>query len=359
MPEARYRLFRRASGVYYQQDHETKVQVSLKTKDKHIAQEKVRAANESVAQPRLNLDLARVYLKAHDAEISNRTWAMVMEVYSARGRDTSQERCQRAFSGQDFDPIRNLLVVNTKAEDLLRVLASGKTSVNHYLRRLVHHAEDLNWLPWIIMAKAAWPRVKKHLKRGITAEEHQRILEAEEKNPERQAYYQMIWLTGGSQGDIARLRAEDVQTQVLAYQRGKLREDAPPARLRVGPTMQQLLDQLPKSGWLFPKIALMKSKQRAAEFYRRCRVLKITGISLHAYRYAWAGRAAQVGYPQRFAQAALGHASAAVHAAYFRHAIVTSPSLEDYEANEVAKPSKVIPFHRAADSQTVEKESAC
>ena len=42
VPEARYRLFRRASGMYYQQDHETKVQVSLRTKDKHAAQEKVR-----------------------------------------------------------------------------------------------------------------------------------------------------------------------------------------------------------------------------------------------------------------------------------------------------------------------------
>ena len=52
MPEARYRLFRHASGMYCQQDHETKVQVSLRTKDKHAAQEKVRAANESVAQPR-------------------------------------------------------------------------------------------------------------------------------------------------------------------------------------------------------------------------------------------------------------------------------------------------------------------
>ncbi len=46
--EVQYRLFRRASGVYYQQDHETGVQVSLRTKDKHVAQEKVRAANESV-----------------------------------------------------------------------------------------------------------------------------------------------------------------------------------------------------------------------------------------------------------------------------------------------------------------------
>ena len=127
----------------------------------------------------------------------------------------------------------------------------------------------------------------------------------------------MLWMTGGSQGDIARLRAENVQAQVLAYRRGKLPENAPPACLRVGPTMQQLLDQLPKAGWLFPKISLMKSNQRAAEFSRRWQVAEDQGVSMHSYRYGWAGRAAQAGYPQRYAQATLGHASAAVHAGLF------------------------------------------
>ena len=110
--------------------------------------------------------------------------------------------------------------------------------------------------------------------------------------------------------------------------------------------MQQLLDTLPASGYLFPKIAQQKTKDRAAEFCRRCGLLKIKGVSLHSYRYGWAGRAAQAGYPQRFAQAALGHASAAVHAAYSRHAVVTNPSLEEYETNS----PKVIPFPAGVDA---------
>ena len=348
MPEARYRLFRRASGMYYQQDTTSGVQVSLRTKEKHAAQEKLRAANESLAQPHLNLDLARIYLRAHDSAISQRTWAEVMTAYSERGRDSSRERCRRAFAGRDFDPIRRLLLINTKAEDLLRVLATGKASVNHYLRRVVHHAEDLNWLPWTVMARAAWPKVKKRPKRAITVEEHQRILDAEQNNPERWAYYQMLWLSGGSQGDIARLKSENIQAEVLAYQRRKLQEDAPPSRLRVGPVMQQLLDALPKSGFLFPKIAMQKSKDRAAEFCRRCRLLRIKGASLHSYRYSWAERAAEAGYPQRFAQMALGHASAAVHAGYAKRAAVTVPSLEEY------KDGKVIPFPTTTDICTKE-----
>ncbi len=352
MPEARYRLFRRASGMYYQQDTTTGVQVSLRCKDKHAAQEKLRAANESLAQPQLNLDLARIYLNAHDSAITQRTWAEVMTIYSERGRDTSRERCRRAFAGRDFDPIRHLPLIKTKAVNLLRVLATGKASVNHYLRRLVHHAEDLNWMPWIIMAKAAWPKIKKRPKRAVTTEEHQRILNAEKENPERQAYYQMLWMCGGSQGDIARLRRENIEAEVLAYQRGKLQEDAPPSRLRVGPAMRQLLESLPKSGFLFPKIAQQKSKDRAAEFCRRCRLLGIKGASLHSYRYSWAERAAEAGYPQRFAQMALGHASAAVHAGYHKRAAVTVPSLEGY------KDGKVIPFPDVTDARAEQKGRA-
>ena len=45
----------------------------------------------------------------------------------------------------------------------------------------------------------------------------------------------------------------------------------------------------------------------------------------------WAERARQCGYPQRFAQEALGHNSKAVHHAYSKHAEVTVPSLDDWE----------------------------
>ncbi len=39
-------------------------------------------------------------------------------------------------------------------------------------------------------------------------------------------------------------------------------------------------------------------------------------VTLHSYRYAWAERAKTAGYPERFAQEALGHNSKAVHRAY-------------------------------------------
>ena len=75
----------------------------------------------------------------------------------------------------------------------------------------------------------------------------------------------------------------------------------------------------------------MRAGDRVTEFKQRCQQLGITGITLHSYRCAWAERAKTVGYPERFAQEALGHNSKAVHRAYAKRALMKIPSLEDYE----------------------------
>lgn len=75
----------------------------------------------------------------------------------------------------------------------------------------------------------------------------------------------------------------------------------------------------------------MRPGDRATEFKQRCDGLKIKGISLHSYRYAWAERARRAGYPLRYAEEALGHNSKAVHRAYARKAEVCVPCLDDWE----------------------------
>ena len=80
------------------------------------------------------------------------------------------------------------------------------------------------------------------------------------------------------------------------------------------------------------------------EFRQRCLGLGIRGVTLHSYRYAWAERAKIAGYPERFAQFALGHNSNAVHRAYSRKAQVTLPPLEDYERNVAAAPIIPLPL---------------
>ena len=67
-------------------------------------------------------------------------------------------------------------------------------------------------------------------------------------------------------------------------------------------------------------------------------------MSLHSYRYAWAERAKTAGYPERFAQMALGHNSKAVHRAYAKKAQVTLPPLEEYERKIVQfNPGNAMP----------------
>ena len=92
-----------------------------------------------------------------------------------------------------------------------------------------------------------------------------------------------------------------------------------------------VLRRLPVTGALFPYLRSVRSGDRATEFKQRCGGLGIKGVTLHSYRYAWAERAKTCGYPERFAQEALGHNSKAVHRAYARKAKVRLPSLESYE----------------------------
>jgi len=95
---------------------------------------------------------------------------------------------------------------------------------------------------------------------------------------------------------------------------------------------------LPAEGPLFPHLQTVRSGDQATEFRQPCDGLKISGVSLHSYRYAWAERALKCGYPERFAQQALGHNSKAVHHAYSKHAEVTVPSLADWGKDSQGNP---------------------
>jgi len=66
---------------------------------------------------------------------------------------------------------------------------------------------------------------------------------------------------------------------------------------------------LPQSGYLFPALARIHERHRSKLFIKRLATVGISGVSLHSYRYAWAERAMEAGYPERFAMQALGHPS--------------------------------------------------
>jgi integrase len=325
----RYRLFLRRKSVYYAFDNTTKTFQSLRTKDKAQAARLLVALNEAGKQPAMNLGLARVYLKHSDPMVSERTWQHVLAEIIKLKSGPTQYRWQSAAKDKAFDLIRSRLLIETQAEHFLEVLKQGTVSTNAFLRKTHNFALDMNWLPVPVIPKRQWPPIRFKEKRAITLAEHQQILGAE-VNPERKTLYQLCWHLGASQGDIAALKGEDIDwaNNTVGFFRKKT---GVPVLVHLGGEALNLLKDLPSEGPLFPYLARVRAGDRATEFKQRCTQLKIHGVTLHSYRYAWAERAKTAGYPERFAQEALGHNSKAVHRAYAKRALVKIPSLEEYE----------------------------
>jgi integrase len=325
----RYRLFQRNNGIFFVEDRITGKQESLKTREKVAAQRIFNARNEAHEQPAINLQIARAYLMAGDPLIATRHWQHALEELLKTKQGATLHRWQTAAKDKAFDFIRMIPLLETHAEHFLRVLEKGTVSTNVHLRKLHNFCLDMNWLPWPILPKRQWPPVQFKEKRAITLDEHLVII-ARETNPERRAFYELCWHLGASQGDIANLKAEDMgwKTNTISFSRKKT---GVPVVIHLGKEALNILKDLPSEGPLFPNLQLMREAHRATEFKRVCRRAGVQGVTLHSYRYAWAERAKVAGYPERFAQVALGHNSKAVHRAYAKKAQVKLPALEEYE----------------------------
>jgi integrase len=241
--KSRFRLFRRAGGLFYLHDAETGKQESLRTRVKREAQELVMARNAAIRQPLLNRTMARAYLSAQDPQMLSRTWTAVFAEFATHGRESSRERTTRAAASKNFDVIRNKPILETTADDFLAVLNAGGTATNNYLRRFHNLALDLGWLLAPVLPKRAWPAIRpKRKPRALTRQEYDAVIQAE-GNEERRHYYQFLWETGAAQTDAANSSAANIDwdNMVLVYERKKLQEDAAPCRLRIGGTLEALL----------------------------------------------------------------------------------------------------------------------
>ena len=324
----RFYLYRRRE-VYYLQDSRPGKQQSLETTEKNEALRLLEIKRQSSADNAFNQIVLKTCLATQDPNLTKRRWQTVMEQIQTHGKDACQKRCARAMKSKTFDRLRHIKLVETNADDFLAILNRAKVSDAHHLKRLHNLALGLGWLSFPVLAPRLWPRLHTKPKRGITLAEHQAILQAE-KNPERSLYYQLLWEIGAAQSDAANLTAEaiDWKTRTLTYFRMKTGERA---QLAISKTLERILNQLPTNGPLFPHISQSRDNFRSAEFCRRLKTVGISGVSLHSNRYAWAERAKTCGYPERFARAALGHNSKAVHRAYAKNAEVLIPSLEEFQ----------------------------
>ena len=336
--KTKYTLFRRG-GIYYSQDSATGQQKSLRTRDETEALQLVNARNEAHRQPVLNLHLARAYLAASDPAFVERTWQTVMAQLQSRGKESSRERYASVFVSPSFDALRHKKLLETTADDFLAVFKDGKVSIVNFLKRLHNFALSLGWIAVPIVAPYLWPKYEPKDRRGITRDEHETLL-AREKNAEWKLYLELLWETGAAQSDAVNFKAEDIdwQTRTIAYFRQKT---GSLAQFTISQKLETVLSHLPTTGALFPKLSQFSESDRASRFRRRCHKASVSGVTLHSYRYAWAERAKTVGMPERFAQAALGHNSKAIHRAYAKKAVIIAPSLEDYERKAATPPPMV------------------
>jgi integrase len=242
-----------------------------------------------------------------------------------------------------------MALLETRAEHILKAIEAGTVSTNVDLRGIHNVAVGMGWRPWPLVPTKMWPTVVYQPKRAIKEEEHRRIV-GREKTPERGAFYELCWHLGGAQSDIAFSTSENIDraSRTISYCRRNLMnregQEITPPLIRYGHQVEAILQTLPQSGPLFPYLPVA-AKDRATEFRQRCQGPGIEGVTLHSYRYAWAERARKCGYPQRYAQEALGHNSRAVHSAYAKNAEVVVPSLDEWERQ---MKEKVVEFKAVA-----------
>jgi integrase len=327
----RFRLVQLGSrgGAFYCKDVVTGSRTSLKTKNRADAERLVLHKNEALRQPMLNRKIGMAYLSGTDPAITKRTWQDVMEDIIKDKQGPTLRRWSVAIRDKAFTLIRNRVVIETLPDELLLVLRSGKVSTNVYMRRLQNHCLGMSWLPVPILPRKLFLKIVHREKRAITWDEHCQIVNREH-NSERRDFYELCWHLGGSQSDIAGLKAEDFDyiNRSFCYAR---RKTTNMGGTKLGELAWEIIERRPRTGPLFPYLITVREADRATEFKQRCDGLGIKGVTLHSYRYTWAERSANAGYPERYAQRALGQNSKIVHRAYARKAQGQLPSLEDYE----------------------------
>jgi hypothetical protein len=127
----RYRLYRRKlGGVFYIHDSKTGKQESLGIRERAEVTTLLNARNESVRQPQLNLHIAKAYLAGTDSGVSTRTWQNALNAIIETKNGSTQDRWRRAAKEAALDLIRDRVIIETQAEQLLACLKTGTVSTN-------------------------------------------------------------------------------------------------------------------------------------------------------------------------------------------------------------------------------------
>jgi hypothetical protein len=249
-----------------------------------------------------------------------------MEQLQARGKDSSRERLRQRVQVAAFDGLRHKKLLETTADDFFAVFKDGKVSIVCFLKRLAQLRLE-SWLDCpadcraVSLAEIRTQRPARH-HAGRTPERFGRRRKTPSGN--------CIW---NCFGKPARRRAtrRTSRPRTLTGRRGRFPISGKrPARWRSSPSARRwkpCCSSCRRPAHCSRSCPRSRPTTAPAGFRRRCHKAGVSGVTLHCYRYAWAERAKVVGMPERFAQAALGHNSKAIHRAYAKKAVIIAPSL--------------------------------
>ena len=129
--QQQFGLIQRPWGVYYCEDLVTKKQETLRTRDRDEAFRLVAAKNENEEAPTFSIHLARVYWKAGDPAGASRTWQHVMDEIPKLKQDETRHRWLTAIKDKALDSIRELVVLQTRADHWILVLPDAVEPLVH------------------------------------------------------------------------------------------------------------------------------------------------------------------------------------------------------------------------------------
>jgi hypothetical protein len=134
-------------GIFYLDDAVTRKKISLHTRERREAERIRDARNEAEARPVLSVQLAKAYLSAHDSQIAMRTWQDVINRFCSLGKPQTQAHRRLVATRKPQCFLRDMKVIETSADDLMKILKGGGVMTNTYVRCLHNLAVGLGWLP--------------------------------------------------------------------------------------------------------------------------------------------------------------------------------------------------------------------
>jgi hypothetical protein len=118
--------------MYYLHDSETGLRASLETKNNARVNELFVAHNEAAREPAFNLQKARVYMAAAEPEFATKTRrkAPTTLVEAKRAGSANRHRWETLAKKRTLNPLLDLVLWETRSDQLLSVVTRGKVSTN-------------------------------------------------------------------------------------------------------------------------------------------------------------------------------------------------------------------------------------